>query len=104
MSLRRLGIDVEAGEKRFWRSDAAVVAPMRSPSQLVEDGPAAIPVCGVWVCVPELLEQTRRRPGQERRGREPDQPARLDEVAQDAREAARRDLVPVLRCLRQDPR
>ena len=52
----------------------------------------------------ELREEARRGPGQERRGRQTDEPARLDEVAEDALQASRGGAVAGLGGLGQDPR
>src|SRR3954468_20676800 len=99
-----LGIDIEAREERLRSGDAALPGGMRSPPQLVEDGRSAVAIGAIRVRVPELGEEAWRGPRQERRGSEADEPARLDEVAQDALQPLGGRVIPVLRGLCQDPR
>src|SRR3954454_18183272 len=74
-----LGIDIEAREERFRSGHSALLASVRSPAQLVEDGRSAVTIGAIRVRVPELCEEPWRGRRQERRGREADEPARLDE-------------------------
>src|SRR3954453_19998080 len=79
-----LGIDIEAREERLRSGDAALPGGMRYPPPLVEDGRSPVGGGAIRVRVAELCEEARRGRRQERRGGEANEPARLDEVAQDA--------------------
>src|SRR5512141_2213783 len=81
-----LGFGLEAREERFGRTDAADRR-SAAPRQEVADRWAAVAVGGVRILVPELRQEARRRRGQEGRARQPEEPARLEEVAQHATQA-----------------
>ena len=81
--LRRRG----AGRAAPARSTRPGSAAWRAPGQLVEDRRAAVAVGAVRVGVAELGEDARRGARHERRDGQPDEPARLDEVAEDAAQA-----------------
>ena len=109
----RLGRRTRIREPRSRRRAAGRAAPdprpgpsvgVDAPDELVEDRRAAVAVRAVRIGVPELGEESRRGRRQERRGRQPDQPADLDEVAEDVAQPRLRRRVAGLGGLRQDPR
>src|SRR6478672_9994793 len=72
--------------------------------ELVEDRWAAVAVRAVRVRVPELGQDARAGRGHIGRDRQPEEPARLDEIAQDVAQARRRGLVARRGRLGQGPR
>src|SRR6476469_4226834 len=84
-----LGFGIEAREERLGLRQRSGLAGVRSPAKLIEQGRAAVAVRTVRPGIAELGEDPWRRRRHERRDREPDQPARLDEVAEDRPQARR---------------
>ena len=96
--------DLEAREERLRGGHATGIGRMGPPRELVEDRRPAVAVRTVAVRVPELGQDPRRRRRQERRRRQPDEPAGLEEVAQDLAQSRPGRLVTALPGLGQGPR
>src|SRR5712672_141842 len=105
-SYRRSGIgriDIEPREKGLRGGHVTGLPSVASPVQLVEDRRAAIAVGGIRVRITELGKHARGGQREERGGGQADQPARLDEIAEDTAQALLGVGVTRLRCLGQLP-
>src|SRR5919198_1165694 len=91
--VRRTGavrLDIEAGEERAGRvRDAAGLAGVGTPAELLLDRRSAVAVVPIWVGVAELLEDPRCDRRHERRDGQTDEPVGLDEVTEHAAEPLR---------------
>src|SRR5262245_13155608 len=104
---RRDGLDLEPREERLRCAKGARFAHVAAPRELVEERRAAVAVRGVRIVVAELGERARRDRWHGRRAGERHEPNRLDEVAENARQAEPRSLgvrALTLRGLREHPR
>src|SRR5215210_4887002 len=99
---RALGF--EAREEWLRCRQGSRIGGVGAPCQLLEEWRAGVAVGTVWVRVPELFEDARRRRRQERGCRDRDQAARLDEVTEHVPQAFRGGLVAGLCGLVQVPR
>src|SRR4051794_36688153 len=101
---RRLrGLDLEAREQRLGVGDAAGLVRPGAPLELSKDGRLAVPVGAVAIRETELTEHAWRGSGHDRGDRQPEETARLDEVAEDAPQSVARRLIAALPGLRQIP-